>query len=236
MKGEYFSWLSHDDKYEPKKIEKQINLLLKQNDKKLLALCGSRQIDKDSKFLYEKRKIHFNGDEVVSWEEALTYLLKNGVYGGCEFLIPKTAFDECGGFDENLRYTQDAFMWMKMFLNGYGIVYDDSPDSLTRIHNGQLTQTGRALYHQNCETMNAFLLPEFVKVTTKENKILYYYGKNNAKKANKIVWKSVLKEGKNKKLLTCGQRLKIRLTAIYGGVRPTIRKIYYRVFKKVKTQ
>ena len=73
-------------------------------------------------------------------------------------------------------------------------------------------------------------------VTTKENKILYYYAKSNAKKANKKIWKLVLKEAKKKKLLTIGQRFKIRCVAVYGGVRPLIRKIYYRVFKKVKTQ
>ena len=29
MQGEYFSWLSHDDKYSPKKIENQVNALAK---------------------------------------------------------------------------------------------------------------------------------------------------------------------------------------------------------------
>ena len=236
MKGEYFSWLSHDDKYEPRKIENQINLLLAQNDKKLLALCGNRQIDKNSKFLNEKPKIYFKQGEIVGWEKALGYMLDKGVYGGCDFLIPNTAFDECGGFDESLRYTQDMFMWLKMFLAGYGIVYDDTPDSLTRIHNAQLTQTGRVLYYENCEKMAKFLIPAFIETTTKENKLLYYYGKYNAKYAVKIVWKKVLRVGKEEKILPIFQRLKIRIVAIYGNVRPWIRKVYYRVFKKVKTQ
>ncbi len=237
MKGEYFSWLSHDDKYEPTKIEKQVKLLEKFDDDKLLALCASRQIDGNSQYFKgQKIKTPFKPETVVSWDEALGYIFNKGTYGGCAFMIPKKAFDECGGFDETLRYTQDHYMWCTMFLAGYKLVCSADADCLTRIHNGQLTQTGRALYHQNCEKMNETLLPMLSAVTTKQNKLLYYYGKSNAKYANKSVWKSTLKVGKEKKLLNAFERLSIRIIALYGGVRPLIRKIYYRVFKKVKTQ
>ena len=41
---------------------------------------------------------------------------------------------------------------------------------------------------------------------------------------------------KQKKLFTVGQKLQLRALLIYGGVRPLIRKVYYRIFKRVKTQ
>lgn len=37
MKGEYFSWLSHDDYYYPQKIEKQIEAIEKSGDKTAIA-------------------------------------------------------------------------------------------------------------------------------------------------------------------------------------------------------
>ena len=237
MRGEYFSWLSHDDKYAPEKIENQISVLMRQNNKRLLALCGTRQIDKNSQFLQkageEKR---FGAAETVGWENAIKSLFNEGCYNGCAFLIPKSAFDECGGFDESLRYTQDMLMWIKIFLKGYGIVYNSSADSLMRVHDGQLTQRGRDMFKRNSEEMSNFLMPELGKAHTKENGLLYWYAKYNAKYAVDTVWKSVLKKAKEEKLLTLSQRGKIRMVAIYGGVRPFIRKIYYRVFKKVKTQ
>ena len=49
MKGEYFSWLSHDDSYEPKKIEKQILSL--QDKKKCVSICNTKTIDKNSNLI-----------------------------------------------------------------------------------------------------------------------------------------------------------------------------------------
>ena len=40
MTGEYFSWLSHDDYYYPKKIEKQINFLKKQKNKEMILFSN----------------------------------------------------------------------------------------------------------------------------------------------------------------------------------------------------
>ena len=48
MKGEYFSWLSHDDKYEIDKIEKQISCLNECEDDICVLLCESKQIDSSS--------------------------------------------------------------------------------------------------------------------------------------------------------------------------------------------
>ena len=41
MQGEYFSWLSHDDKYTETKIEKQIALLKETKKENTIFLCGS---------------------------------------------------------------------------------------------------------------------------------------------------------------------------------------------------
>ena len=48
MKGEYFSWLSHDDLYTPDKIEVQIDALRGLEEKNALVLCKAEFINKNS--------------------------------------------------------------------------------------------------------------------------------------------------------------------------------------------
>ncbi len=233
MKGEYFSWLSHDDKYESEKIEKQIRLLAPFSDRKVLALCATKQINKAAKVIGEDKKPFFREKQLIPSNEVIMYLFQYGTFNGCSLLIPKEAFKECGTFDESLRYNQDSFMWLKIFLSGYNLVYQYEKDSLMRIHDGQLTQRGIEIYHRDCEYMSRYLIPEFKKLTDDQNRYLYAYAKYNAKYNTPAVWKACLKE---KDSIHFFQRLNIRATACYGKIRPLIRKIYYRLFKKVKTK
>jgi glycosyltransferase involved in cell wall biosynthesis len=237
MKGEYFSWLSHDDKYGPDKIQNQVDHLSAIGFGKNVAYCNSRQIDKNSQFFKTgKTEDRFLNRENVGWEKALKSLFNAGCYNGCSFLIPKTVFDEVGGFDEKLRYTQDMLMWIKIFIHGYGMIYGAETDSFMRVHGGQLTQTGRAMFVENSEKMSEWILPELSKVSTKQNNLLYYYAKYNARYAIKNVYKQIINLGKSEKQLSLLQRIKLCFIALYGNLRPFIRKIYYRLFKKVKTQ
>ena len=48
MKGDYFSWLSHDDVYTPAKLEKQIALLADHGDGKTIVMCATQQINAKS--------------------------------------------------------------------------------------------------------------------------------------------------------------------------------------------
>ena len=48
MKGEYFSWLSHDDFDYPEKIELLMKALLEQEDKEAIAYCDYGQIGRAS--------------------------------------------------------------------------------------------------------------------------------------------------------------------------------------------
>lgn len=40
MRGEYFSWLSHDDVYTPNKVEDEVAALAKMNNKEILVYCS----------------------------------------------------------------------------------------------------------------------------------------------------------------------------------------------------
>lgn len=128
MKGEYFSWLSHDDVYYQDKIEKQIKYLSDlKNREKIILYANYELIDKNSKFL---QKVILNHKELTEKPE---YALLRGSVNGITLLIPKSAFDEYGGFNKELKCTQDYDMWRRI-MKTYKFVHMDDIFTKTRIH------------------------------------------------------------------------------------------------------
>jgi glycosyltransferase involved in cell wall biosynthesis len=237
MKGEYFSWLSHDDTYTPDKVARQVRLLMQANDPRAVALCDYRQIDKNSNFLADaRRSVLFQKSCVLNWQEALIGLFKQGCYNGCAFLIPKKVFDECGGFHEGLRYSQDILMWIQIFLHKYSLIYGDQADISNRIHDKQMTQTAKALYHSDSKAIADLVIPALRDGSDERYALLYHYAKSSAVYQNTDVVKDCFAAAKQKKLFTGGQIVSLWLTLAYGNIRPLIRKVYYSLLKKVKTQ
>ena len=237
MKGEYFSWLSHDDKYLPCKIQNQIDMLSENYVPDLIALCGVQHINADSK-LISKPKIRkgFKQGETIDWEDALLNLIKHGCFSGCSLLIPKKVFDQCDGFAENLRFSQDYFMWLKIFLQKYKLIYSVSPDVQSRIHDKQLTQTGRDMFKKDSLYIAEKLVPQLTDISSKKKNFLYHFVKCNAKYGVYDVYNMAITSSKGRSLFGMGERFVLMCVKMYGSVRPTIRKIYYRVFRKVTTK
>lgn len=136
MTGEYFSWLSHDDTYEPNKIEAEVNYL-KENGllhKKAIVYSDYFLMDVHGRILSRAVKNH---EELVEKPE---YALLKGNVNGLSLLIPKTAFDEYGGFDLSLKATQDYELWRKM-ARTYDLIHIPELLVSTRSHAKQVTNT-----------------------------------------------------------------------------------------------
>lgn len=237
MSGEFFSWLSHDDVYYDTKIEDQIKIIEKLNDKKVLVYCQSELIDKDSNPIKTiKKDFGFRENALYSWDEVLMNLLNRGVLNGCGLLIPREIFDICGLFDESLRYNQDVLMWYKIFMEKYSLYYDTAFGTKLRIHDKQLTQTGRELFHKDSEKASLYLIPEFAKISSREKNFLFAYAKDSAKYGNFKIAKNCIEKGKETGLFKFSEILKIRQVCLYGRIRPLIRRVYYRLFRKIKTK
>lgn len=133
MKGEYFSWLSHDDMYFPQKIEKQVDFL-KKIPKNTIVYSNYIEIDQKSK---ELTKYILNHELL---EEKPEYSLLRGAINGNTLLIPKKAFNEIGLFNEQLRCVQDYELWQRMSKKYY---FKHMTDILVkaRIHKNQVTLT-----------------------------------------------------------------------------------------------
>ena len=136
MKGEYFSWLSHDDLYEPCKVEAQIDYLVANNliGSKVILYTDFYIIDKKSNIIAKRVKDH----HLLGRKPA--YALIQGHVGGITLLIPKAAFKECGNFDKSLQCAQDYDLWARMFKK-YRPVHLPLLLASTRYHTTRMTNT-----------------------------------------------------------------------------------------------
>jgi len=133
MKGEYFSWLSHDDIYYKDKIEVQIGCLKQLEDKCTISYGSWDTIDYKSKIVssLDLMKSH----KLSSLNKSL-YCVSRGLIHGCSLLIPKKCFDNIGLFDETLKTTQDYDLWFK-FLRKTPIQFHKKILIKSRVHDEQ---------------------------------------------------------------------------------------------------
>jgi glycosyltransferase involved in cell wall biosynthesis len=136
MRGELFSWLSHDDLYLPKKIERQVNKYLAQVNPDSIIFSG--YISKDGKNRRLGSTLPHRYLIPPQLEKPL-YPLLRGLVHGCTLLIPRSAFDKVGLFDEGLRTTQDYALWFEFFRR-FPLIYDDHVNVIARTHPDQDTQ------------------------------------------------------------------------------------------------
>lgn len=108
MTGEYFSWLSHDDKYLPEKLSTLINVLTGVEDKTTILYSDYELIDEKSSLITQ---ITLNHEQL---EEKPLYSLLRGSVHGCSMLIHKDCFEKVGGFNLGLKTTQDYDLWFRM--------------------------------------------------------------------------------------------------------------------------
>ena len=146
MTGKYFSWLSHDDVYEPNKIKTEIEFLRSNNwlGKKVIVFSDYYLINTKGKIIGESKKDH---EEI---EKKPEYILLKGHINGLSLLIPKMAFDEYGEFDTELVCTQDYEMWKRMSKT-YRFVHIPEFLVSTRWHANQVTNTNEKVITEGNE-------------------------------------------------------------------------------------
>lgn len=239
MRGDYFSWLSHDDIYCEEKIEAEVKALLADggdgSPERKVAYCNFSLIDSQSKPV-PNHKAYTAMQRSLTAKEALHVVLKNGSLNGCAFLIPRKLFEECGGFDESLRYAQDALMWYQMFARGYSLTVVPQTLVKNRIHQKQQTQTGRHRYAADCSAICNIILPVFDAISTAEEDFVYEYALHHSMRQNGDVVRRCTDVLKQAGRFSCRKRIRIGLMGLYGKVRPMFRRIYYKVFRGVATR
>ncbi len=219
MSGQYFSWLSHDDAYSPEKIEKSVELLQAHNvlGKKVIAFTGGYFIDAlgakigDFKQPFQESKVH-------SSLEVLNIMADKGTLNGCRMLIPRNAFEEAGYFDESLRYSQDTLMWYRIFLAGYGLVSDNRPNVMNRMHGNQVSQLRKDLFSHDALII-AKILAEPLARTDNSGMLLKRYIKRLTKYQCDEAIRYLSNYAGDNGYLNVLERIQIRLLSFLGFFR-----------------
>jgi len=147
MRGEYFSWLSHDDLYYPRKIEREVETLSKLEDKNTVLLCNWDVID-----------ANYNRIDVILCEGSLSeyptrvksqlfHILYAHIHG-CAMLVPKKCFDAVGVFDVNLRVAHDYDFFHRILKK---FPHKHIPEILVIARDGSNRQGKRASTRCNVE-------------------------------------------------------------------------------------
>lgn len=133
--GDYISWLSHDDIYKPYKLERQIEVLNKLEDKNTIIFSNVELIDEKGDIFCTT-----NYSNLLTHEELCQgiYPVIKGTVNGCSMLIAKRCFDKVGVFDETLRTSNDYAMWLKLFKE-FKCYLIEEPLIQYRIHKNQDT-------------------------------------------------------------------------------------------------
>lgn len=140
MRGEYFSWLSHDDRYYPNKISEEIKVLQEYDDKNLIIHSGW-----DAVIMPKGDVIAYNGADLpvkISKEinESSILPLMFSLLDGLSLLIPKELFLQYGGFEKEYIAIQDYLMWYKI-LKGKKSIFIPKQLTQYRLHSNQTTNT-----------------------------------------------------------------------------------------------
>lgn len=144
MQGDLFSWLSHDDLYRPKKVERQVAKYLAQNNPNSIIFSGYVIRDERNRRLGSSIAHRYLSPEQLAKP---LYPLLRGLVHGCTLLIPRHLFEQIAYFNEQLRTTQDYALWFDLFRQ-VPLIYDQHVNVIARTHSEQDTQKINAIHLQ----------------------------------------------------------------------------------------
>ena len=234
MQGEYFSWLSHDDKYTETKIEKQIALLKETKKENTIFLCGSSFIDKNGTLLKRRTKKIKNG--YYSNLEMFSQIFAGYSIGGCALLIPKIVFEKAGQFNLTIKYMQDMEMWYRALLKGFGFYCSDEIGVLSRVHGQQTTVTKKHWGIADAQTVGMFMVDNLTGLYSGKENLLKKYMFISFKRRNTVAAEKAYQILKERKEIGLFGKCKKIIIKAYGKVRPLIIKIYYKLFFRIKVK
>jgi len=185
MKGEYFSWLSHDDMYHPDKIQQELNAINISGDRKKIVFCDYEVLNVNTG---QKDKVELN--KIYPKEKLMngTFSVIHGLIHGCSLLIHKSYFEEKGLFNEALISTQDYELWFRLLKNKT-ILFLDKPLLISRIHDEQGSKTIRTHMEEQSQLHINFIrnLDNKDIETIYENRYMFFYKMMNFYERNNIM-------------------------------------------------
>lgn len=147
MRGSFFSWLSHDDLYEPQKIEHQLVLMDESPGEDLVVYSDYRLFSNDGR--HTDICLHDTSPQSFRWA-----LVCRSNVNGCTLLIPAHLLHAAGGFVEALRTTQDYELWFRLAAQ-HRFVHLPQVLVSARYHSQQGIFTQSSLARRECHDLHA---------------------------------------------------------------------------------
>ena len=230
MCGEWFSWLSHDDKYYPDKVKRSIEFIENNNlqDGRSLVYCNSDLMDEKGNTIFHP--VAFNSGSFNCFQLLEGLLFKFSV-NGCALLINKYILEQVGDFDTDLKYTPDFDYWIRVALAGFGMVSFDEKLCSNRVHAGQVSV-------QSKNRMRPDIAKQLVKINSSicdncdsyemiRNVWIYAYSRGFSAEAN-LLWDTLSKTSADlAKTKKKGKKYKVKY-----AVEKRIKQMYRLIFKK----
>lgn len=165
MKGDWFSWLSHDDLYLPNKVKDEVdylNLLLENGVKiaelkKYILVASADLIDGNGKIIQKcsAHKIKKTSNKINCKSGTLNLIAEpvQAGFHGCSCLIHKEALKKVGAFNEKLRLLNDMDLWFKLYISGHQFYYLPKVLVKGRVHSEQVSRSIGFSYHNSEQDM-----------------------------------------------------------------------------------
>jgi len=147
MRGSLFSWLSHDDLYNPRKIERQVSVMQAGSDTDVIVYSDYRIFADDG----QSSDVRLQETAPQGFRYRLARLSN---VNGCTLLIPTKLLREAGGFNEALRTTQDYDLWFRL-AKSRPFVHMPEVLVASRFHPRQGIFTHSDLAQRECQSLHA---------------------------------------------------------------------------------
>lgn len=123
MRGEYFSWLSHDDYYYPDKVAKQIDALRRHGDMRAIVHSNFDFVRMPDPSTTRNDFLRFHRESSVTNSNYAPIFLS---IHGCSILVHKSHFDRVGLYDTEKTTTQDSWFLFHVMRGQRSVFVRDS--------------------------------------------------------------------------------------------------------------
>ncbi|WP_299092534.1 glycosyltransferase [uncultured Metabacillus sp.] len=161
--GDYFCWLSSDDIFYFDKIKIQLEKMKKANAMasytNYYAINGKGEVISGLQGVYTPDRLEF-----------LRTMKRGNIINGCTVMLNMKLFSEFGLFDEQLPYTHDYDLWLRilqkydfLYIDEPLLLYRDHPDMGTRKHWDTIMQEIGLVQRKNRSYINQLIKEENMK-------------------------------------------------------------------------
>lgn len=171
-RGDYISWLSHDDLFVKNKIKWQVKVLENSNKNKII-------IYGDYSIFYDKSSLGTTNVKLKKTSNFRYFLTSESTLHGCTLLIPKKAFIDCGFFNTHLITTQDYEMWFRLSMK-YTFIHISKILVKARQHQNQGSKKMQQIAHRECDALFFQCIEKMTKpeiILGGNNSLSYGYSK-----------------------------------------------------------